>query len=281
MEKSKEVFMLDEEKIVEMGVSVIEVNGIPKSNKPYISPHYIISGCHSGSTDVEYDSNFERFTAHDLAIVYPHHSLISHKVSPDYHATLIAISAEVYAKMGRLNFSHNRIVYEQLPHFHLTDSQYEDLLSFIDTIRRISHLDLPSKEDIMASSIYILTQIVDYYHDTSVGATKSATSNKLSNRLYNAIIENCQQHRDVQFYAKLFYLTPKYFSSVVKEQTGHTAGYWIQHFVVLRAKQMLTYEPNVSVQDIADRFHFPDQASFCRYFKRGTGMSPSQYRAGK
>ncbi len=281
MEKSKEVFMLDEGKIVEMGVSVIDVNGIPKSNKPYISPHYIISVCHSGSTDVEYDSNYEKFTAHDLAIVYPHHSLISHKVSPDYHATLIVISADVYAKMGRLNFSSNRIVYEQLPHFHLTDSQYEDLLSFIETLRRISRLDLPSKEDIMASSIYILTQIVDFYHDTSVGATKSASSNKLSNRLYNAIIENCQQHRDVQFYAKLFYLTPKYFSSVVKEQTGHTAGYWIQHFVVLRAKQMLTYEPNVSVQDIADRFHFPDQASFCRYFKRGTGMSPSQYRTGK
>jgi AraC-like DNA-binding protein len=43
---------------------------------------------------------------------------------------------------------------------------------------------------------------------------------------------------------------------------------------------MLTYEPDVSVQVISDRFGFPDQASFCRYFKRGTGLSPTQYRAG-
>ena len=279
MRNEKNIALLDEDEIVKMGVSVFEVNGVPGDNKPYMSPHYIISVCHSGSIDVEYDANPAKFTPHDLAIIYPHHTLVSHQVSPDYCATLIAVSADLYAKMGRLNLSNNRFAYEQLPHFHLTESQYDDIVSFIDTLRRFIRLDIKSREDIMISSIYILSQIVDFYHDTSVGATASVNKN-LSNRLYNAIIENCQQHRDVQFYAKLFYLSPKYFSTVVREQTGHTASYWIQHFVILRAKQMLTYEPDISVQVISDRFGSPDQSSFCRYFKRGTGLSPTQYRAG-
>ena len=141
--------LLEDDRIVEMGVSVFEVNDVPGQNKPFISPHYIISVCHSGSIEVEYDINRAEYHPHDLAIIYPQHTLIAHKVSPDYHATLIVVSAEMYAKMGRFNFSSNRFVYEQLPHFHLTDSQYEDMASFIDTIRRITRLDIKNRDSIL------------------------------------------------------------------------------------------------------------------------------------
>ena len=277
MENAKNAVLSDDDKIVEMGVAVFEVTDVPGHNKPFVSPHYIISVCHSGWIDVEYDINRTEFHPLDLAIIYPQRTLIAHKVSPDYHATLIAVSAEMYAKMGRFNFSSNRFVYEKLPHFHLTDEQYEDIMSVIEALRRITRLNLKSSEDIKASSVYILSQIIDFFHDTSVGSAR-ASNKSLSDRLYNAIIENCKQHRDVQFYARLFHLSPKYFSQVIQQQTGHTASYWIQHFIILAAKQMLTYERDASVQAVADRFGFPDQASFCRYFKRGTGLSPTQFR---
>lgn len=281
MKNKKNKSTLNNNLIVEMGVSAFDVADFPVHHIPYVSPHYVISVCHSGSMEAEYDAVKVEFHPHDIAVIYPKHTIIAHKVSPDYRATLIAVSEELYSKMGRLNFSGKRYIYEQLPHFQLTDSQYEDVLSYIDTIRRITQLSLRSREDIVISCIYLLSQIIDYYHDCTVGTTGDNNKKSLSHRFYNAIIENCMRHRDVQFYACLFHLTPKYFSKVIQQQTGHTAGYWIQHYVVIRAKQILTYEPDTSVQAIADRFKFPDQASFCRYFKRGTGMSPSQYRAGK
>jgi len=278
MVETQKTLMLDDDKIVKSGVLVINVEGSSENHLPYISPHYIISVCHSGNMDVEYDSAPAHFSPHDLAIIYPNHTLISHSATPDYCATLIAVSSDLYAQMGKIYFSNKRFEYEQLPHFHLADDQYEDMLSFIDTLRRISLLNLKSREDTLVSCIYTLSQIIDYYHDTAVGPT-AASIKWLSHRFYNAIIENCQQHRDVKFYADLFCLSPKHFSSVVKQQTGHNAGYWIQHFLVIRAKQMLIYEPEVSIQTIADRFGFPDQTAFCRYFKRSTGLSPTQYRA--
>ncbi|MBQ4376432.1 MAG: AraC family transcriptional regulator [Bacteroidales bacterium] len=277
MSNHKKTLLQSTDKITEIGVSAIEVTDMPMHNIPYISPHYIISICHKGSIDVEYDSKAAKFCPRDIAIVYPQHSLITHNVSPDYEASLIVISSDIYSKLGKLNMGHMRYVYEQLPHFHLTDSQYETIMSIVNAIRHITSIDIESREDILISGIYTLTQIIDYFHDVSVGPS-DATNKRLSLRFPNAVIENCMQHRDVNFYADLFCLTPKHFSQVVKEQTGHTASYWIQQFVIRRAKEILTYEIDASVQSISDRFGFPSQASFCRYFKRGTGISPTQYR---
>lgn len=278
MDNTQNALLLDNDKIVRAGISVFEVTGMPVYNVPYVSPHYIISVCKSGSLDVEYDASPAKFAPHDLAIIYPQHTLIAHSATSDYRAMLIAVSADMYAKMGSLNFSNKRFAYEQLPHFHLTDSQYNDMMVLADTLYRITHFDLKSREDTLVSCIYILSQIIDHFHDSFFGS--SADSIKwLSHRFYNAIIENCHQHRDVQFYANLFCLSPKHFSTVVRQQTGHTAGYWIQHFLILRIKQVLVYEPELSVQAVADRFGFSDQASFCRYFKRITNLSPTQYRS--
>lgn len=275
-----ETTYLDNDSILREGVAIVELKGVQANHGPISSPHYIISLCDSGYIDMEYDSVPERFTPHDIAILYPQHTCIARQATPDYHITLIVVSADLYAKMSRLNFSNKRFAYEQLPHFHLTDSQYDDIKAYIDTIRRITRLDLKNREETLVSCIYTLTQIIDHYHDTDVGST-AADIKWLSNRFYNAIIEHCHQHRDVLFYADLFCLSPKHFSSVVKQQTGHTAGHWIQHYLVMMLKQALTYEPETSIQAIADRFGFSEQASFARYFKKHTGVTPTEYREGR
>lgn len=271
--------LLDDEKIVEMGVSIFDVTDTPVQKIPYTSSHYVISMCHSGCLEAEYDSVNVQFHPHDLAIVYPMHTLVVHRVSSDYHATLIAVSSELYTKFGKLFFSDKRSVYERIPHFHLSDNQYDDMMAFSEAICRVIRLGIKGREDILRGCLYLLSQLIDFFHDTTLATTGDATKS-LSNRFYNAIIENCHLHRDVCYYARLFHLSSKHFSKVIQQQTGYNAGHWIRHFVVLRAKQMLTYEYDAPIQDIADRLGFHDQASFCRYFKRGTGLSPSQYRAG-
>lgn len=51
----------------------------------------------------------------------------------------------------------------------------------------------------------------------------------------------------------------------------------IDDFVILEAKTLLKYS-NMSVQEIAYRLNFPNQSFFGSYFKRNTGMSPSQFK---
>lgn len=72
--------------------------------------------------------------------------------------------------------------------------------------------------------------------------------------------------------------TSKHLSNVIKELTGKSAGEWIDSYVILEAKTLLKYS-NMSVQEIAYYLNFPNQSFFGSYFKRNTGMSPSQYKA--
>ena len=81
------------------------------------------------------------------------------------------------------------------------------------------------------------------------------------------------------FYAEQACLSTKHFSAVVKQETGHTAAYWIHHKVVVEAKMLLHMRHDLSVQAVADLLGFAEQATFSRYFSRETGLSPTAFRA--
>ena len=87
---------------------------------------------------------------------------------------------------------------------------------------------------------------------------------------------NCQQNRNVQFYANLFNLTPRYFSTIIKQKSGQSPQYWISHFVILEAKRLLSSN-TLSIKEISDQLNFPDQSYFGRYFRLYAGMSPSEF----
>ena len=57
----------------------------------------------------------------------------------------------------------------------------------------------------------------------------------------------------------------------------HTPKQTIDEFLITEIKLMLTFS-EMSIQQIADYLHFPDQSYFGRFFKRFTGMSPQSYR---
>jgi len=86
-----------------------------------------------------------------------------------------------------------------------------------------------------------------------------------------------KQQREVKYYAQEQYLTPRYFSSIVREKTGRTAQQWIIYVVIGSIKQTLLYT-NKSLKEIAAEYNFPTQSFFGKYFKQYVGSSPSEFR---
>ena len=84
--------------------------------------------------------------------------------------------------------------------------------------------------------------------------------------------------REVSFYADKLCITSRYLSAEVHGVSGHTPKEFIDNFVILEIKALLQ-STELSMQEIANQLHFPDQSFFGRYFKKHTGMMPSRYRS--
>jgi AraC-like DNA-binding protein len=82
----------------------------------------------------------------------------------------------------------------------------------------------------------------------------------------------------VAFYAEKVHLTTRHFSVVIKEVVGVSASDYIEQYLATQAKNLLSSRPDLSVLQIGDHLGYADSSSFCRFFKRATGLSPREFR---
>lgn len=100
---------------------------------------------------------------------------------------------------------------------------------------------------------------------------------ELFKRFIQLVHEHCATQREVNFYARLLNITPRYLSSVVLAVGGETTKEIIDRHAIAEIKMKLK-NSKLNVQEISNSMKFADQSFFGRYFKKHTGMSPLQYR---
>ena len=66
-------------------------------------------------------------------------------------------------------------------------------------------------------------------------------------------------------------------SLIIKEATGRTAAQWIDDYVIMAAKKLLRFSGK-NIQQVAYELNFSNQSAFGKYFKRITGMSPTDFQ---
>ncbi len=266
------------DEINDKGMVVIEkVDRMPVYGEAYVSPFFIIAINHSGTVTLDYDGLETVFRPHDISVVYPYHELFCHSTSPLYKATLIVVSNGLFGQLVSLNTGQGRFRHESFPHFHLSDGQYNDVMNIVKGLGTILRIEHSSPNDFAVWMLHILTTIITKIRAKNENLP-SLPDSRISPRYYDAIKQHCRQHHDVAFYAGLFCLSPKYFSTIIHEETGQTAGHWIRQHLASQAKIVLRTDKGMRLGDVAEELGFPDLASFSRFFNREVGMSPSEYR---
>lgn len=120
--------------------------------------------------------------------------------------------------------------------------------------------------------------LYDYFINQHIEPEVQDTKERIFQSFMVALHKNYKREREVTFYADLQCLTPRYFSAVIKEKSGHSALHWIVNMVISNAKQMLAHS-DYSIKEISTQLNFPTQSFFGKYFKQYTNISPSQYRS--
>lgn len=81
----------------------------------------------------------------------------------------------------------------------------------------------------------------------------------------------------VKFFAEKCFLSPNYFGDLIKKETGRTPQEYIQGKIIDIAKEQLLGTAK-TINEISYALGFQYSQHFNRYFKRNTGMTPSEYR---
>lgn len=85
-----------------------------------------------------------------------------------------------------------------------------------------------------------------------------------------------EKHR-VEFYAEMLCISSKHLARIVKDATGKTPYFFICNEIVHKAMELLE-KNDLSIGQISEELHFPDQASFCKFFKKQKHVYPMAYR---
>jgi len=264
--------------IDDLGIAVVDnVTDLPFFKEALLSTEYVYSICHSGRIEALYDMSPISFQAHEIAFVVPNHSILTKKVTEDYRITIVAVKPEIYAKFTSRIENDSHFPYTQMPSFMLTDEQYKVIVSIIETMKMVLNTQAPFAT-VMATDLFnMLLKMTDFYRRQNVEEPEFAPS-RICVKFAHLIGEDLNKQHSVTYYANKLCLSPKYFSNVIKQETGHTAKYWISRHLIVEAKRLLRTRQDLNIQQISANLGYEDQTSFCRHFKNETGMAPSEYR---
>lgn len=106
---------------------------------------------------------------------------------------------------------------------------------------------------------------------------------KLDPRVEEAISymeKNSHRPLTVEELARACSISSSRFFPLFRADTGMTPVEYLQHLRISRAIALMISDESLSVEEISERSGFESSAHFRRIFKRLTGKSPREYRAG-
>ena len=241
--------------------------------------------CRRGSATVTVDQLRDRVTRDTLLLLLPGSILHLNERTDDFRVRFCAFSLELFSEAAyRLDPSFFHILHEhaiiRLPDriiegvhnwFQIASYTYRDRGNiFRNTIIR------NRLQNVLLEAFDKTQRFAPDVH-SQTGTTRQAD---LFQRFVALVHEHCTEQREVAFYADRLCISTRYLSTIIRSVAHSTAKEFIDRSVVLEIK-MLLGSTELSVQEIAYRLHFPDQSYLGRFFKKHTGVSPTEFRNAK
>ena len=154
--------------------------------------------------------------------------------------------------------------------FHKMETEYNNNPDEFSKPIILSHLDSLLK---YAQRFY-KRQFIDRKPLSGVTVTKF---NECLNRYFEKRAAEEKGLPTVNFIASQLFLSPRYLSDLLKQETGKTALELIHLYVISEAKNLLLAGDR-SISEIAYQLGFENPPYFSRLFRKEVGMSPKQYQ---
>ena len=199
----------------------------------------IMTLCLSGTARALYDQREMTHRKNDLALLLPGHVMRPLECSEDYTYARIAISKGMIERLRPQLFSHDYMKYGTSPVFSLTDEQAKRLLQVLEHMAFTaahSELEMTHRNHILLAQMAVGYEYINYYRKEQDRLLPPDNNAGIFSRFCDLVVEHYHESKEIQYYASLLDLHPKYLSRVVRTATnGVTPGQWIDRYVVAHA----------------------------------------------
>ena len=247
-------------------------------DQPTLLPEMRILIIKNGWTTPVINMMERRFEAGDLIFLGSNGILQYKDAAPDVQGIGLSISDELFSlAIG------NRI--PRAFDGHLRDFQIHlepADLEYLDQLHLMLYRHLKQQDGSSQVTLHLVSALLWYVdHLWSRQEQTDRKNESREQRLFTDFIqlvsEFAPEHHTIEFYASRLCITPRYLSTVVKQASGRSAKQWIDEALVTRIKIDLLHTEK-PITRISDDMNFPNQSFFTKFFKRMTGMTPSQFR---
>ena len=217
----------------------------------------------------------------DLAIWQMSNTIQRVECSDDFEADVLLLSGQFLQQYNpEMVWASKGFVFIRInPSFHLDDESQKIMDDDFALFRnRLLMEEVGFKREILGRVMQIF--IYDLWTICQHGLSQMDTSDN-SARIFLRFLalaqQNARTEREVNYYADLLCITPKYLSQISRTVTGLPASQWIQFYASFELVSLLN-DTTKTLTEISDQMHFENVSHFSRYVKKTLGKSPSQYR---
>ena len=261
---------------------------VPINNSTIATNHYeprklkhaVIAVYTSGRCSIRINLNDYEVESPMLMTLMPGQIIEQQECSPNMQGYAIALSKRFIDMLNLPGWQQQYLAMYNNPLNIVTPDMMQPIRIFYAILyRAAANTENPFRLQVIENLIRVF-----YYGGLGIFNERDRYNTSCNNSIVDRFMELVQEHyreeRLIGFYADKLCITPKYLSKLVKENTGRSAGDWIESHVILEARAMLQ-SSDMTIQQISAALNFPNQSFFGKYFKRVTGMSPKQYRNTK
>lgn len=238
--------------------------------------------CTAGRAEISINTQEYILEKTDGAILLDEVLLFIKGCTPDFRMTMFVYSKEMAFQATHKFAASFFTTLLQHPIYHHTEGSDDTLMAYFQIVRNMQSDTHNRYATLIATNILrsIMLDIYDKHQRYAASHHSSRSSSRkeeLFSRFMELVIKHARKHRDVAYYADKLCISTRYLTEIAKQTTKETPKQAIDHFIVSEIKLMLTFS-DMSIQQIADYMHFPDQSYLGRFFKHHTGVSPTAFR---
>ena len=268
--------------LVEDGFGLYSCVNLQDEIGPLKSDFYRFALCLNGSIDVQIGLETFRHQRNTIHFNIPNRVFMFRNRSDDLEAYYLIFTpafVDDILSEDELKTHYPFFDYLQIPFFNLLDEEARQINTLLISISDEIKANLPDR----GRSIKLLLNLVfiaakrSYLRQKIAPEVAASRTSLMVSRFKKLVGQHFISQRTVKDYADKLAVSVSHLHKLVKLETGKSPGELIDTMLIMEIKALLRYS-DLTVSEIAYQLSFTDTSHIAKFFKKYTGLTPSEYR---